>query len=160
MLCCFTALCAVLSACAKKLPDTPGIEDIEHIRENRYSCTFDGVKHSFIIDLPENCKGSPLVLMLHGYGGSAERFRTDVHFEEKANPMGYTVVYAEGAADPTDRTSSKCWNSQELPDSNKDADFLTALAEYLQEEYFLDRNRTFAVGFSNGAFMTHTLAMR
>jgi poly(3-hydroxybutyrate) depolymerase len=149
-----------MSGCRQKASTEPSIENIQCIRDNRFSCTFDGVKHNFIVDLPESSENSPLVIMLHGYGNSAESFRSSVDFEEKANAKGYTVVYAEGAPDPTDSSSSIGWNADETPESNRDTDFLAALAEYLQDEYSLDKSRTFAVGFSNGAFMTHTLAMR
>lgn len=138
--------------------ETSAINDMTQTKEGCFSCTFDGVKHDLILDLPDDTKNAPLVIMLHGYGGSAEDFRNTVHIEEKANPMGYAVAYVSGAPDPTDGTSSKCWNSTEAPDGNKDTAFLVSLAEYLQKEYSLDKDRIYAAGFSNGAFMTHTLA--
>jgi poly(3-hydroxybutyrate) depolymerase len=58
------------------------------------------VKHSFIIDLPDNADNAPLVIMLHGYGSSAEDFRYSIQFEKAANPMGYAVVYVTGAPAP------------------------------------------------------------
>lgn len=137
---------------------TSAINDMTQTKEGCFSCTFDGVKHDLILDLPGDTKDAPLVIMLHGYGGSAEDFRSTVHFEEKANPMGYAVAYVSGAPDPTDRTSANCWNSTEDPDGNKDTAFLVSLAEYLQKEYSLDKDRLYAAGFSNGAFMNHTLA--
>ena len=160
LLLCTVITAVFLTGCGKGNTPRPQIEDMICVRDNRYTCTFEGVKHNLIIDLPESSENAPLVLMLHGYGNTAESFRTSVHFEEKANPLGYAVVYAEGSTVPGDRTSSTGWNSEELPDGSRDTEFLAALAGYLQDEYSLDRNSTFAVGFSNGAFMTHTLAMR
>ena len=152
-------LLGIVSGCGQKKAVAPRLEDITQKSGNCYSCTFDGVKHGFIVDMPDNSDNAPLVLMLHGYGSSAEDFRTSVQFEKDANPLGYAVVYVTGAPDPNDATSSTGWNSTDDPNGNRDTEFLVSLAEYLQEEYSLDKNRTYAVGFSNGAFMTHTLAM-
>lgn len=152
-------LLGIVSGCGQKKAVAPKLEDITQKSENCYSCTFDGVKHSFIVDMPDNSDNAPLVLMLHGYGSSAEDFRTSVQFEKDANPLGYAVVYVTGAPDQNDVTSSTGWNSTDDPNGNRDTEFLVSLAEYLQEEYSLDKTKTYAVGFSNGAFMTHTLAM-
>ena len=51
---------------------------VTHLEENRFSCSFDGVKHDFILDLPKKTEGAPLVLMLPGYGNTAESFRSSV----------------------------------------------------------------------------------
>lgn len=135
------------------------IEDITQEEDNLFSCSYDGVAHEFILELPEDTQGAPLVILLHGYGNTAKSFRSSIHFEEKANPLGYAVVYVTGAANPGDATSAVGWNSGMSAEGNDDVGFLTALAEYLQKEYSLNEERTYAVGFSNGAFMTHRLAM-
>ena len=64
-----------------------------------------------------------------------------------------------GARNPNDPLSSIGWNSGIGAEGNDDTAFLTALAKYLQKEYSFDEHRTFAAGFSNGAFMVHRLAM-
>ncbi len=135
------------------------LTEVVNLKENSFSCSFDGVKHKFILDLPERTEGAPLVLLLPGYGNTAESMRTSVHFEQQANPQGYAVVYVTGAKDPTFPLSSFGWNSGIGAGGNDDTAFLSELAKYLQEEYSLDKNRTFAAGFSNGAFMAHRLAM-
>ncbi len=142
-----------------KTEDMKEIEDIVREKGNKFSCTYDSTKHDFVVDLPNKVEGAPLVVMLHGYGESAEGFRSTTHFEEKANALGYAVVYVTGASNPKDATSASGWNSGIGMEGNKDVEFLVALAKYLQKEYSLDKKRTFAVGFSNGAFMTHRLAM-
>jgi len=138
------------------------IKDIENIVEEEegvFTCSYEGVKHDFIICLPEQVQGAPLVLMLHGYAESAEGMKNNFHFEEAANPEGYAVVYVTGAPNPGDTTSANGWNSGIAADGNNDVGFLASLAVYLQKEYSFDSERTYAVGFSNGAFMTHRLAM-
>lgn len=131
----------------------------EHLQGNSFSCTFEGIKHKFILDLPEKSDGAPLVLMLPGYGNTADSFRTATRFEQEANALGYAVAWVTGARNPNDRLSSVGWNSGIGIEGNNDTAFLVSLAKYLQKEYSFDDKRTFAAGFSNGAFMIHRLAM-
>ncbi len=133
--------------------------EIVHLKDNSFSCSFDGVKHIFILDLPKKTEKAPLVIMLPGYGNTAESFRTSVHFEQEANFRGYAVAYVTGAPDPNNPISANGWNSGIGAEGNDDVDFLVSLAKYLQKEYSFDKGRTFAAGFSNGAFMAHRLAM-
>ena len=133
--------------------------DITSISDNRFSCTFGSVEHDFIIELPTDPEGSPIVLMLPGYGGTAESFRQDTEFHVQANSLGYTVVYVTGSPDPNDKTSATCWNHNADENGNNDVEFLTALASYIHTTYKTDSERCFAVGFSNGAFMCHRLAL-
>ena len=135
------------------------IENVTEEKPDTFSCVFDGVKHRFLLDLLEETEGAPLVLMLPGYGNTAEAFRSTVHFEEAANPLGYAVVYVTGAPAPDDPASAIGWHSDSGTEGNRDVEFLVSLADYLQETWSLDPAHTYAVGFSNGAFMTHRLAM-
>ncbi|MCR4689801.1 MAG: prolyl oligopeptidase family serine peptidase [Lachnospiraceae bacterium] len=134
-------------------------EDITDEGDGKFSCSFDGVGHEFLTYFPEETKGAPLVLMLHGFGESGEKMRFATKFEEEAVPKGYAVVYVTGAADPASGVTSTGWNNGQGAGENDDVGFLCALALYLQQTYETDPDRTFAVGFSNGAFMTHRLAV-
>lgn len=136
-----------------------GLADIATIAPDHYVCTYDGVRHDFIVDLPDDPEGSPLVLMLPGAGGTAESFRLDTRFHETACPRGYTVVYVTGAPAPGDSTSSVVWNYDDGRPGNDDVGFLNALASFMQVDFHTDPEKCFAAGFSNGAFMCHRLAL-
>ena len=157
--CLFLFLFVLLNGCAYGEPAPPKIENIVRENPDSFSCSFDGVRHGFVLNLPQETKGAPLVLMLPGYGNTAEAFRSSVHFEETANPSGYAVVYVTGAPDPKDPASAIGWHSDADTEGNRDVEFLVSLAEYLQETYSLDPARCYAIGFSNGALMVHRLAM-
>ena len=139
-------------------PGTEKVEAVTQLKNNHYKCTFDGIEHIFIVDMPEKTEGSPLVLMLHGYGQNAEVFRSTVGFEKDAVNEGYTVVYVTGATSPEDKTSAVGWNAGVRESSNRDVEFLKAMVQYMAGEYGIDKTKVFAVGFSNGAFMCHRLA--
>lgn len=159
------ALCLLATGCGSGRSHGRGRTDsrlsVEADAEtaDRVTCTYDGVEHDFILELPEDTDGAPLILMLHGYGESAEVFKSRTHMEERACPMGYAVAYVTGAPDPDDRTAGAGWNSGLGDGGNDDVGFLSALAWYLQDEYGLDEKRMYAAGFSNGGFMVHRLAM-
>ena len=121
-------------------------------------CEYENDQHRFNVYLPTDYDAStayPLILMLHGYGNTAESFALQTGFEKYACPEGYVVVYLSSTPDGAGNVG---WNSG-LGDSDKDdVCYIKALAAYLQNEYNCDRERTFALGFSNGAFMTQRLA--
>lgn len=127
--------------------------------ENEFVCTYEGVKHDLILCLPEKTEGAALIIMLHGYGSSGEAFMSELDFDERAAEKGYAVAFVTGSPDPNDATSGNGWNSGLSEGGNDDVGFLCSLGEYISKEYSLDKDRIFAVGFSNGAFMTHRLAM-
>ena len=149
----------VFIRCVQAGNSSESVVEVVHLDGNRFACTFDGIKHNFILDIPEKTENAPLVLMLPGYGNTAESFRSSVQFEKEANALGYAVVWITGARNPNDPLSSIGWNSGIGAEGNDDTVFLVSLAKYLQKEYSFDENRTFAAGFSNGAFMAHRLAM-
>ncbi|MCQ2532525.1 MAG: DUF6273 domain-containing protein [Saccharofermentans sp.] len=120
---------------------------------------YDGVKHEYLLELPEEYEGAPLIVMLPGYGDSAEKMKAQTALDEDACVLGYAVVYVNGAPNPNDSTSSMGWNSGVGESGNKDVEFLCALVNDLCITYSFDPNRVYAVGFSNGAFMTHRLAL-
>ena len=154
-----TALCALaLTGCGSNRKAEP-LSEITYKNETDFTCVFDGITHEVLVELPSETKDAPLVLMLHGYGNDAESFRLTTHFDDDAVPRGYVVAYVTGAADPGDATSSIGWNSGIGDSPNRDVEFLTAVTAYLQDTYGCDRKKTYAVGFSNGAFMTHRLAV-
>ncbi|MEL6191685.1 MAG: PHB depolymerase family esterase [Bacteroidota bacterium] len=103
-------------------------------------------------DLPPN---APLVFMLHGYQGIATEYIPWVGLNIVAQREGFAVCYPQGSADVS---GIPHWNSRLEISVIDDIGFLTELAAFLQEEHELDPDRTFSCGFSNGGFMSYTLA--
>ena len=54
---------------AEEVPGT-GLE-VVHVKGNTFSCTYENTRHIFVLDLPENTEGAPLVIMLTGEGISS-----------------------------------------------------------------------------------------
>ncbi len=129
------------------------ITDVKGTAEKElFECSFGGKPRRFSIYLPESAEGDlPLILMLHGYASSPEAFRRETRMEEVACARGFAVAYAGmGGVE---------WKGRVGTSTEDDVTWLTALARYLQKTYKCNPERTYAVGFSNGAFMTQELAV-
>ncbi len=103
-------------------------------------------------DLPEN---APLVFMLHGYQGIVSDYISWVGLNSVAQLNGFAVCYPQGSPDVG---GTPHWNARLSISEIDDIGFLTELAASLQDEHDLDPDRTFSCGFSNGGFMSYTLA--
>ena len=159
LLCVVLGLLAGLTGCGKDKVEILPLENIVQESDGKITFTCDGVERYCLLNFPEKTEGAPLVLMLHGHGESPETMRTTTQFEAKANELGYGVVYVSGSVNAGDPLKVLGWQSGVFSEGNRDVEFLVSLAQYLQETYSFDTERTYAVGFSNGAFMTHRLAM-
>lgn len=148
-----------LTGCGGSKVEVLPLENLVQESAEKICFTCDGVERYCLLEFPEQTEGAPLVLMLHGHGESPETFREMAHFEEKANELGYAVVYVSGSVNAGDPVKISGWNSGIYTEGNKDVEFLVSLAQYLQKTYSFDTERTYAAGFSNGAFMMHRLAM-
>ena len=135
------------------------LEDISETKENAFTCTYDGVKHDFVISLPQESKNAPLIVMLHGAGDTAENFRRTSGFDNDALPKGYAVCYAGGTVNAKAGRNYRSWNYGRLEADYDDVGFIKALVNYLVDEYSLDKDHVFCAGFSNGGFMNFRLAL-
>lgn len=96
----------------------------------------------------------PLVLLLHGYGGTAETFEEGSHFSAKADSAGFIVAYPNGqrvygVAGP------RHWVA--FGDDRTDVDFIRALIDAIAKAHRVDPTRIYVGGFSNGAMMSYRL---
>lgn len=128
------------------------------IRE-RYTCTYGNTVRSFIVCKAAQSSPKDLVLMLHGYAGSGESFMNDISFDEKATKKDFVLIFVDGISDPNDKTSAPGWNSGIKDSPKDDLGFLKSLVGIFQKEFGISKEKTFAAGFSNGAFMVHRLAV-
>ena len=153
-----TAAC-ILMGCSSSGSSNPKIENVVLEKDNKYTCTFEDVKHDFVISLPQESKNAPLIVMLHGAGDSAENFRLTSGFDNDALPKGYAVCYVSGTVNAKAGRNYSSWNYGRLEPDYNDVGFIKALVNYLVDEYSLDEDHVFCAGFSNGGFMNFRLAL-
>lgn len=111
----------------------------------------------------------PLVVMLHGTGGSAEFAAEETGWSVIADELGFLVAFPDGRpVDPTSPpsflTNPKRWNDASTNSDDpfhSDADDVTFLREVIYdatEHGPADPTRVYLTGFSNGAAMAFRFA--
>ena len=97
---------------------------------------------------------APLVLVLGGYGNSADEMVAVTEFDREAATGDFVVAYAEGIGGS--------WNAgfccgRTARDGVDDVAFLSALIDRLQVDYGIDPDRVYVAGVSVGAMMAYRL---
>lgn len=100
---------------------------------------------------------APLLLVLHGAGGSGARSRGWLGLDELAEEYGFIVAYPDGLANNWDFGTGLPTRSG-APFRVDDVGFLVWLVDEIGSSYSIDRERVFAAGMSNGALMAYRLA--
>ena len=111
----------------------------------------------------------PVVLMLHGGGGTSKTAMEETGWMQKAEAAGFLLVFPEGARQHTDkppgfRTNPQTWNdgSGRFYSGKQNIDdvaFIDNVIEEVALSHDVDAGRVFVTGFSNGASMAYRLAL-
>jgi polyhydroxybutyrate depolymerase len=130
-----------------------------------------GLKRRFLVYTPEGIDLSgfvPVVLVLHGAGGTAKWMLEETGWDVKADQEGFLVAAPEAmpmdfSKKPKFFTNPQVWNdggqtSVALSRGHDDVAFLTSLLDQVQRQFAVDPRRIYVTGFSNGAAMTFLLA--
>jgi len=114
---------------------------------------------SYRIDLPADPQGAPILLALHGGGGSPDQFARNSGLSGPAIRAGYAVIYPQGSG----RAGLYTWNGgyccghaarRELDDLA----FLDAVVTDAASRFDLDAGRLYLTGMSNGAILAEAYA--
>jgi polyhydroxybutyrate depolymerase len=121
------------------------------------SLLWDGQNRTYIIHIPpgaDSTKSFPLVIALHGAGGTADDMvkATLGGFNTSADRDGFIVVY------PTALDGK--WNDHRDENFSKsdDVGFISELIKQFIQNYNVDGTRVYVTGISNGSQMTMCLA--
>ena len=158
-----TALALVLIPACSLLPQAAGDRDSATYDPALISESFqyEGVDRTalFYIPYPLHSEGVPVVFVLHGAGGTAERMMqktTEGRWNELAFQEKFIVVYPQG----WNRRWNDCRSDISEPlTSQDDVGYLLFLLDWLAEEYPVDRSQVYAAGHANGGMMAMRLAL-
>jgi polyhydroxybutyrate depolymerase len=173
---CIVLLALVLTACARpSAPQSPlpspqettnGTTPIV-IKPGDYDGSIEvaGRKRAYLLHLPPSYDGKtrmPLVIVLHGGGGTAQYAQAMTGMSIKADSTGFIVVYPNGNGHLSDK-NLLTWNSGNccgyaMGHAIDDVAFIRALINELQSRLSIDATRIFATGISNGGMMCYLLA--
>jgi polyhydroxybutyrate depolymerase len=96
---------------------------------------------------------APLVVVLHGEGGSAEQARDELGWNTVADREGFVVAYPQGVNHAWNAGPACCFPNNA---GVNDIGFLNEVLSALTKQDLIDRARVYAVGFSAGGSMAYT----
>ncbi len=130
---------------------------------------WNGVERTYGVYAPAgHAELAPLVFLLHGGGGSAQKTWDQEHgrsWRALADEHGFVLVLPEGRSDPGSPDAHH-WNdcrkdvgSAAVRSTEDDVGFIVGLIDRVSFSVPIDRNRVYAAGASNGGMMTYRLAI-
>ena len=104
---------------------------------------------------PPNC---PLVLVFHGYSGTAQGIMDYSKFNTLAEEFGFAVCYPQGTLDGSNTTFFNVGYDFQDNQTVDDVAFVETLVDSLQAMYSLSEQNVFSTGMSNGGDFCYMLA--
>ncbi len=103
---------------------------------------------------------APLVVVLHGYSGTADVQQQYFRFQEEAAARGAVLAYPDGTPD---RRDLQFWNATDaccdfFGSDVDDVAYLSAVVDHVRSMHAIDPQRIYLAGHSNGGFMSYRLA--
>ena len=127
--------------------------------------TVDGRARTFLVNLPptyDAMASFPVIIAMHGGGGSAAQFEATNLLTPKTNQANYIVVYPDGVVSPGP-LGLRTWNGGACcgyasENNIDDVKFIRELIDYLAANFKINSKRVYATGHSNGGIMSYRLA--
>lgn len=109
-------------------------------------------KRHYEVFVPSDTPGMPLVIVLHGNGGSGRQIEQHTSFDRIAAREQFIVAYPDAVG--------RHWNDgrPELDNGVDDVAFIASLIDELSTKHAIDRKRVYVTGMSNGAIMSYRVA--
>jgi len=120
-----------------------------------YNCSMncDGIERTYCLHIPpsyDKAVAVPLVIALHGVGGTGKGMNKLTGFNDVSDKEGFIAVYPDGIM--------KMWKCDGRLNKQSDLQFISSLIDNISTVLNIDRNRVYATGMSNGGFMCIYLA--
>ena len=138
--------------------------------DSAHTIIVDQTERRYVLHVPQAVKApAPLVIVLHGGGGSAKSAIAQTGFDAEADRSGFIAAYPEG----TDRSRPllnalgkpgfHTWNAgaccgTAIEQGVDDVSFIRTMVAEIAAAYPLDPKRIYAAGHSNGGMMAYRLA--
>jgi polyhydroxybutyrate depolymerase len=104
----------------------------------------------------DKTRPTPLLIVLHGGGGTGKGMNALTHFNDIANKENFIVVYPDGFENHwNDGRGVQGYGAQNQ--NVDDVGFISVLIDKLSQELNIDARRVYVTGISNGAMMSHRL---
>ena len=117
---------------------------------------WDGLARTYTVRVPaaaDSARSLPLVIAIHGRGGSGQRMLRWSGLDAKADSEGFLLAAPEGTGNP------RGWYTGFGPGGSiDDVGFIGALIDTLSAHYRVDRSRVYVAGHSNGGVLAYHIA--
>lgn len=150
----------LLSSCRGPAPGSDGALDVG---DHEVSLSHDGRDRTYLVHVPSSAgDAAPIVVALHGGGGTAEQFQRESGLDAVADREGFIVVYPDGTGRLRNRLHT--WNSGPnccgfaRDNDVDDVGFLLAVIDDLEQRADIDPDRVLMTGHSNGGMMAFRFA--
>ena len=123
------------------------------------SLEHEGVTRTYRLHVPDGIEGGsvPLLVALHGGGGSGQQFASSSQWDAVADAEGFVVVYPNGTGRIPTWNAGECCGAAARDDVD-DVGFIDELIDELSATLPIDQGRIVATGHSNGSTMSYRLA--
>jgi polyhydroxybutyrate depolymerase len=161
----FTALALGHTAAGQSSPPEPRSRPVAP-GDHDFTLRVGTLDRRYTVHVPPNYNGKtpvPVVVMLHGGGGTSQAAATETGWGAKADAAGFLAVFPNALPEDATKSSSfgrnpQLWNdgSDRFRPGQKPVDdvgFLNAMLDHLQANFAVDARRIYFTGFSNGASM-------
>lgn len=128
-----------------------------------------GIPRTCLLHVPPSRKPPmPLVMMLHGRGGTGPRAAEETGWSDTADARGFVVAYPDALPpDPSKApkflTNPAAWDDFSIqgvhPRDPEDVRFIQELLKQLDDSGLVDPEQRYLTGFSNGAGFAFRLAV-
>lgn len=122
--------------------------------DHSISTIYDGMLRSYWLHIPPSYNGTqpvPLVVALHGKGGTGSSFAVKSGLARKADQEGFIAVFPDALGSPS------VWNHLPAvyPGQPDDTGFIRSVITSLKSQYNIDPRRIYVTGHSSGGAMAY-----
>jgi polyhydroxybutyrate depolymerase len=159
ILCLIISLFVVLFACDNEEETQP--QSFPEIVNG--TITYQNNSRKYILHIPSSYDGTvdfPLVVFLHGGGGSAQTAVNFTNFNQVSKVENFLMVYPQAFFEASPNSFVWADGRGLAPDIQgvDDVGFIDNLVTSLKKEYKINAKKVYLCGFSNGSFLTQRIA--
>lgn len=134
--------------------------------DHNFSLVHDSLRRTYSAHVPisyDKSKQTPVILVLHGGGGSGEGVRFQSEMDKSSDKYGFIAVYPDGTGAKVGKKVVGSWNAgkccpKAMEYGTDDVGFISSLIDDLKIKLNIDPKRVYATGHSNGSQMSFRLA--
>jgi len=156
---CLVLLIFVLAFTLQALGCRPSI-DYSRQAKHDYSASIisGGLERTYSVHISssyDRSRPTPLVIVLHGGGGTGQGMPKLTGFNAVADRENFIIAYPDGFEKHWNDGRGVQWQAQ--VENIDDVGFISALIDHLSDELNIDAGKIYVTGISNGGMMSHRL---